>query len=515
MSDKKKNYIPDNAENANETYEQTTAPLITTQEAVQTIETQIFEAHEAEQAVVSEIIAAQEAAEQAVEAQAIAAQKTAEKAIVPYLAAQEAARQIAIAPIVAAQEAAKQVAIAPIVAAQEAIERSPAMTVLHGVAQAAAAYKNMAEGIAETLVKYDNYVISVAQSIKNLASTVNAIQNTIFTSPVWSVFESIGQQAIQMQDNIERRYVSKKALIERWNALEQELKHQNRYFPKAEILTIFDECIKEASYPFRKGGILYRARIIDENGLPDVVKNIVSTANESINNSTHSYFNSEMSIWEYIENMPTEEWEENYANGFFPQSISFWGFDSKASDAPPSDKAQKPGRVNPPGIAYLYAATGFKTAIAEIQPMNGELVSVAKIQTKKKLKLFSFDFHESLRNTKAMKAPIRDFKKYTGKSYWELEVFFDTISELFSKPVLGNADNYYVTQYISEYIKSKGFDGIKFKSSLKKGGANVVLFDTSKDADGSPLNYDITETRLHLIKNVTVTSSQILPKKQT
>ena len=39
---------------------------------------------------------------------------------------------------------------------------------------------------------------------------------------------------------------------------------------------------------------------------------------------------------------------------------------------------------------------------------------------------------------------------------------------------------YLPTQYLGEIIKQMGFDGIRFKSSLKRGGINLVLFDDKR-----------------------------------
>ena len=45
------------------------------------------------------------------------------------------------------------------------------------------------------------------------------------------------------------------------------------------------------------------------------------------------------------------------------------------------------GRVNPRGIAYLYLANDRKTAISEVRPWSGSLVSVAAFKTTRDLRL--------------------------------------------------------------------------------------------------------------------------------
>lgn len=54
------------------------------------------------------------------------------------------------------------------------------------------------------------------------------------------------------------------------------------------------------------------------------------------------------------------------------------------------------------------------------------------------------------------------------------------ISEEFSKPNFGDQIEYAPTQFLCEYIKRLGFDGIKFKSAVSATGTNVLLFDVGK-----------------------------------
>ena len=195
------------------------------------------------------------------------------------------------------------------------------------------------------------------------------------------------------------------------------------------------------------------------------------------------------------------------------QKIQFWGFNEENSDAPPYNKASQ-GRANPAGISYLYASEEIETAISEIHPIIGQIVSVAKIQTSKELKIFDFDYYNAFINAKIMEKSAHKASEQLDISFGKLKVLFDTLAELFSRPVLGDTDDYYATQYISECIKDLGFEGIKFKSSLKKDGFNYVLFDTSKDDKGNPKNYNILCSSLHRIENVEVSQKKLLPKEK-
>lgn len=215
-------------------------------------------------------------------------------------------------------------------------------------------------------------------------------------------------------------------------------------------------------------------------------------------------------VWRYIERLEQEEWKQDYIDTYPLQNSNFWGYSARDSDAPP--KNSKHGRVNPEGISYLYTALDANTAISEIQPTIGQMVSVAKIKTLRSLNIFKFDFFKAFKGAGIMKSTPAQVSELLGISFWNLREFFDLVSELFSKPATGNYQNYYATQYISEFIKSKGLDGIEYKSSLRKSGTNVVLFDVSKDENSNPKNYKILGTNLYRVSNVRVTSKQHLPR---
>jgi len=299
-----------------------------------------------------------------------------------------------------------------------------------------------------------------------------------------------------------------------WKNLEDELKTKNRYFPKSELLTIFQRLAKEAKCYLKKGTVLYRARKISEQELPEKViyllKNVVETM-DKLEQEKQVRINKD--IIKFLEEIPLEEWKQHYLNKCSLQNLLFWGYNAKDSGAPAINIPY--GRANPSGISYLYTACDVNTAISEIQPTIEQLISVAKIATTKRLNIFDFNFPRTYRNSKIMKNHIGEIKKQLDlSSFWELEIFFHTLSELFSKPALGNTEYYYTTQYLSELLKNMGFDGIKYKSSLKKKGFNIVLFDTLKDENGNPMNYHIQSSSLYRIENVRISSTKILPKKE-
>jgi hypothetical protein len=137
---------------------------------------------------------------------------------------------------------------------------------------------------------------------------------------------------------------------------------------------------------------------------------------------------------------------------------------------PPVDKALN-GRANPLGISYLYAASDVPTAISEVQPYKGEEVTVARIQIKGKSVL------ADLRDPKRAVSPFELDEDGLGALYSEMP-YLVTLGEELSKPIIPiEADlEYLPSQYLCEFIRSIGFLGVLYKSSLAT-GYNIALFD--------------------------------------
>jgi hypothetical protein len=78
-------------------------------------------------------------------------------------------------------------------------------------------------------------------------------------------------------------------------------------------------------------------------------------------------------------------------------------------------------------------------------------VSIAKIAIRDKLEVFDLTLSQKIKG-------IDEIKRRLCKD----------LSEMFSTPVMFDDDilNYLPTQYISEYIKKLGYDGLKYKSNV-------------------------------------------------
>ncbi|MGM9737340.1 MAG: RES family NAD+ phosphorylase [Candidatus Cryptobacteroides sp.] len=140
---------------------------------------------------------------------------------------------------------------------------------------------------------------------------------------------------------------------------------------------------------------------------------------------------------------------------------------------PPQPLLATAGRANPKGISYLYLCCDDQTPFYEVRPYFLDRVDIGEfILLEDDVKIV--DFTEKINLFKVFYDEGEDsFKKQVKR-----RVLFDAISNDLSKPLHSyDTDLEYVpTQYICEYFKANGADGIMFKSSVWKGGKNLVLF---------------------------------------
>ena len=285
-----------------------------------------------------------------------------------------------------------------------------------------------------------------------------------------------------------------------WKSFENEISKKSRFFPNTEkICAAIDFCLSETSYSMPKGERIYRARIIHENELSAKTRatldKLPGRKHEDIFGTERSTSYSKMlrrmnrDASRMVAGNSADLYEELRNN-------SYWGFSAQKSGAPPSEKASA-GRINSAGISFLYAAESVHTAIVESRPVIGQTVSVAEIEIKRLLRLF--DFTVDLVDQVGSKAHM-----YT---------IFNEISRQFTMPNHYGDAAYLPTQYISELLRSKGFDGIRYHSSLHEGGINIVLFDTEKD-EKKRRNYTIGHSAIHFVKGIEIAVEQLLPLRE-
>jgi hypothetical protein len=133
---------------------------------------------------------------------------------------------------------------------------------------------------------------------------------------------------------------------------------------------------------------------------------------------------------------------------------------------PAKDRAFE-GRVNSKGIPSLYLSHDRETAMSEVRPWIGELISIAEFVVVEDVRLVDcsrLDADVILDSVEAAPKKIED-------SVWKC------IDQSFSEPVTrsDSAADYAPTQILSEAFKSQGFQGVAYKSSLSD-GLNIALF---------------------------------------
>jgi hypothetical protein len=162
--------------------------------------------------------------------------------------------------------------------------------------------------------------------------------------------------------------------------------------------------------------------------------------------------------------------------------------------APPPAKAT-PGRLNRDGVSFLYLSTDETTAASEVRPHPGHRVSIGAFRCLHDMRIADFGAID-----------IADFSGSDAR----LEIFHlgHTISREMSLPITPeDRHKFTVTQLLADIIRRKGYDGIRFPSSVAA-GANVCVFQpvlfSSEPASGKVfyvrgLKYEIDDLE-HLIE---------------
>lgn len=142
--------------------------------------------------------------------------------------------------------------------------------------------------------------------------------------------------------------------------------------------------------------------------------------------------------------------------------------------APPGRLASH-GRANPPGIPYLYLASTADTAASEIRPHTGENICIAK---------FEVSFPITAVDLRDPRCHLSPFILSDALSIVHLRddiPFLEKLGEELTRPVVpkGAAIDYIPSQFLCEFIKKKGYDGVAYNSSMSD-GFNFALFEPSR-----------------------------------
>ena len=221
-----------------------------------------------------------------------------------------------------------------------------------------------------------------------------------------------------------------------WNSFRDEVMYNHRYYPSHPVLDKLAEIAKQNVLTVEPGAIYYRARIIDDNAQADHM------------------------IAKCYALSKTEEERKWYRN----KENKFRGLSKVGSYVPPNPDLIRDGRSNAKFIRFLYIAESPTTAVFEVRPLLHTAVNVAGIEVKE---------HLSIANI-AVDIDI-SIEKENSVDEWLLYC----IQLAFSTPT-NNPDDYIPSQIIAEYLRHQGYDGIRYSSSLHKGGYNLTVFDVAK-----------------------------------
>ncbi len=256
------------------------------------------------------------------------------------------------------------------------------------------------------------------------------------------------EDLIKMTGESEENYNARKL----WRSFCDFVLYENRYFIKHELLDLLKNYVDKNTIELNEGELFYRARIIDDNAIKDHM----------------------------VYRCYSSQDDENSQNLYHSKSNSFRGLTKEASFVPPKEVIVGNGRANPKYIRYLYMSKDPTTALFEVRPLLFDAVNLAKIEIKENLKI----------------ANIASDIDYRNISDGTIELYtMGLIQGAFSKPT-NNKDVYIVTQIIAEYIKSIGYDGIKYNSSLHKGGINYTIFNYQKCESISSQDFRIEDFKI-------------------
>lgn len=259
-----------------------------------------------------------------------------------------------------------------------------------------------------------------------------------------------------------------------WKKYCNDLIYLNRFHSDSPIVEELRNRATRVTKIIPQNTILYRARLFKSNPFYKLYRHylhkegytaenieeiLANTSDMEINEQVLSSFYSSIDI-----NQLADKGEKDAflsAHREWMQIETYKGYNAEESACPPPELAIS-GRANPDHIRYLYLCEDAETTIYEIRPIIGDTVSVAQFSLQREIKVYDLTL---------------DIKDHMTNPDYEWPSLYNTIGQMFSRPNNGDLLQYIPTQYLAEEIKRMGFDGLRFNSSLHKGGVNIVLFD--------------------------------------
>lgn len=136
---------------------------------------------------------------------------------------------------------------------------------------------------------------------------------------------------------------------------------------------------------------------------------------------------------------------------------------------PLADRAME-GRANSKGIPALYLCTNKEAAMSEVRPWLGSMLSLARFETTRDLRLVNCARDQQSRHSFFLdEIPEEEIT----------DAVWADIDRAFTKPVSRSDDigEYVATQILTELFRDEGFDGIAYRSAFGEHSLNLALFD--------------------------------------
>lgn len=160
----------------------------------------------------------------------------------------------------------------------------------------------------------------------------------------------------------------------------------------------------------------------------------------------------------------------------------------------PANRIASYGRANPAGIPYLYLGSTPVTAICEIRPHTGETACVIDFKTPNDLRLVD------LRSPRKMVSPfLLDDAEDIGRMRTDLP-WLERLGDELTRPIVPQAAaiDYTPSQYLCEFIKNCGYQGVIYRSSVSD-GINLALFYPALAVAGTVTQYRVTRVLVDVV----------------
>lgn len=159
---------------------------------------------------------------------------------------------------------------------------------------------------------------------------------------------------------------------------------------------------------------------------------------------------------------------------FYRARISDGNRFKKNEMGPPPMGLITAGRANSQGIRCLYLSNDEITTIHEIRARDFDYISIGKFKAKENLHIVDLSNLD-----KISPFSMDDF----NAEWFSINMsILKKISREIAKPLRRQDSDldYLPSQYIADYVKSLGYDGICYRSTLNKEGVNYAIFDSKK-----------------------------------